>query len=191
MFDAIVVGEKKPAPWGAGSDHFTRSALLAASPDPEATHRPIHIAITHQPDGTTTVYRDGKPYGQTYRKAPAATFTADSSQVLLGSRHGAPTGNKGLTGRIFRARLYDRALTPKEITQTALIEPSTITEADILATLSNDQRTQLTHLQSQHALLSKTIELSRLTITSKDPILQSWGSLAQSLINLKEFIYIQ
>jgi hypothetical protein len=191
LFDAIVFGEKKPAHWVAGSDHFTRSELLDASPETEATHRPIHIAITHQPDGTTTVYRDGKPYGQTYRKAPAALFEAPTSQVLLGSRHGAPTGNKGLTGRIFLARLYDRALTPKEITQTALIEPSTITEADILATLSSNQRTQLTHLQSQHDLLSKNIETTRLTIPPNDPTLQSWTSLAQSLINLKEFIYLQ
>ena len=191
LFDAIVFGEKKPAHWVAGSDHFNRSELLDASPETEATHRPIHIAITHQPDGTTTVYRDGKPYGQTYRKALAALFEAPTSQVLLGSRHGAPTGNKGLTGRIFRARLYDRALTPKEITQTARIESTALTEADILATLSNDQRTQLTRLQSQHNLLSKNIATTRLTIPPKDPTLQAWTSLAQSLINLKEFIYLK
>lgn len=187
LFDAIVFGEKKPAHWVAGSDHFTRSELLDASPETEATHRPIHIAITHQPDGTTTVYHDGKPYGQTYRKAPAAIFEAPTSQVLLGSRHGTPTGNKGLNGRIFRARLYDRALTPEDIAKTALTESSTITEADILATLSNDQRTQLTRLQSQRDQFAKSLP----SAPPPDPKLQAWTSLAQSLINLKEFIYLQ
>jgi hypothetical protein len=187
LFDAIVFGEKKPAHWVAGSDHFTRSELLDASPETEAAQRPIHIAITHQPDGTTTVYREGKPYGQTYRKAPAATFPADSSQVLLGSRHGAPTGNKGLTGRIFRARLYDRALTPEEVTQTARIESTTPTEADILAALSNDQHAQLTRLQSQRDQIAN----SPPPAPPPNPKLQAWTSLAQSLINLKEFIYLQ
>ena len=191
LFDAIVFGEKKPAHWVAGSDHFNRSELLDASPETEANHRPIHIAITHQPDGTTTVYRAGKPYGQTYRKAPAATFTADSSQVLLGSRHGAPTGNKGLTGRIFRARLYDRALTPEEITQTARIESTTLTEADILAALTPDQRAQITRLQTRRDELAEQVSTTRASFSNDPPELQAWTSLAQSLINLKEFIYLQ
>ena len=191
LFDAIVFGEKKPAHWVAGSDHFNRSELLDAPPETEATHHPIHIAITHQPDGTTTVYRDGKPYGQTYRKAPAATFTADSSQVLLGSRHGAPTGNKGLSGRIFRARLYDRALTPEEITQTARIESTTLTEADIIAALTPDQRAQITHLQTRRDKLAEQVNTTRDSFSNDPPKLQAWTSLAQSLINLKEFIYLQ
>jgi hypothetical protein len=191
LFDAIVFGEKKPAHWVAGSDHFTRSELLDAPPETEATHSPIHIAITHQPDGTTTVYRAGEPYGQTYRKAPAATFPADSSQVLLGSRHGAPTGNKGLTGRIFRARLYDRALTPEEITHTARIESTALTEADVLAALTPDQRSQITRLQSQRDELAEQVSTTRASSSNDPPELQAWTSLAQSLINLKEFIYLQ
>ena len=191
LFDAIVFGEKKTAHWVAGSDHFNRSELLDAPPETEAAQHPIHIAITHQADGTTTVYRAGKPYGQTYRKAPAATFTADSSQVLLGSRHGAPTGNKGLTGRIFRARLYDRALTPEEITQTARIESTTLTEADILAALTPDQRAQITHLQTRRDKLAEQVNTTRDSFSNDPPKLQAWTSLAQSLINLKEFIYLQ
>ena len=38
----------------------------------------------------TAFYRDGKPYGRTYRKAPAATFEPEVSQVLFGCRHGTP-----------------------------------------------------------------------------------------------------
>ena len=82
-------------------------------------------------------------------------------------------------------------MTPEEIAKTARIESTTITEADILATLSNDQRTQLTRLQSQRDLLTKTLESTRSTAAGTDPVLNAWASLAQSLINLKEFIYLR
>ncbi|MCX6858386.1 MAG: DUF1553 domain-containing protein, partial [Verrucomicrobia bacterium] len=191
IFDSLVFGEKQAAHWVAGSDHFNRSELFEGPAETEAATRPVHIAVVYQPDGTISGYRDGKPYGITYRKAPAAVFETDTSQVLLGCRHGSPTGNKGLAARIFRARLYDRALTPEEVAKTARIESSTITEADILATLTNDQRTQLTRLQSQRDLLSKTLESTRSSASGTDPVLQAWASLAQSLINLKEFIYLR
>ncbi len=191
LFDSIVFAEKTSAHWVAGSNFFDRSELFEGPAETEAATRPVHIAVVYQPDGTISGYRDGKPYGITYRKAPAAIFETETSQVLLGCRHGSPTGNKGLAGRIFRARLYDHALTPEEIAKTARIESSTITEADILAALSEDQRTQLTRLQSQRELLTKSLESTRSTAAGTDPVLNAWASLAQSLINLKEFIYLR
>ncbi|MDH4455516.1 MAG: DUF1553 domain-containing protein [Verrucomicrobiota bacterium] len=191
LFDSIVFAEKTPAHWVAGSNFFDRSELFEGPAETEVATRPVHVAVVYQPDGTISGYRDGQPYGRTYRKAPAALFEPEASQVLLGCRHGSPTGNKGLAGRIFRARLYDRALTPEDIVKTARIESTTITEADILATLTNDQRTQLTRLQAQRDLLTKTIESTRSTAAGTDPVLQAWASLAQSLINLKEFIYLR
>lgn len=191
LFDSIVFAEKTPAHWVAGSNNFARSELFEAPAETEATTRPVHVAVVYQADGTISGYRDGKPYGRTYRKAPAAVFEPDASQILLGCRHGSPAGNKGLTGRIFRARLYDHALTSEEIAKTARIESSTITEADILATLNNDQRTTLSRLQSQRDLLTQTLESTRSTAAGTDPVLNAWASLAQSLINLKEFIYLR
>jgi hypothetical protein len=151
----------------------------------------VHVAVVYQSDGTISGYRDGKPYGRTYRKAPAAVFEAEPSQVLLGCRHGSPTGNKGLAGRIFRARLYDRALTAEEIAQTSRIESSSITEADILASLALEQRQALAQLNLQRDALSKQLASIRETPAGDDPVFQAWSSLAQSLINLKEFIYLQ
>ncbi|MCF7788269.1 MAG: DUF1553 domain-containing protein [Prosthecobacter sp.] len=190
QFDSIVFAEKTPQHWVAGSNFFDRSELFEGSAETEATSRPVHVAVVYQPDGTISGYRDGKPYGRTYRKAPAATFEAESSQVLLGCRHGSPAGNKGLSARIFRARLYDRALTPEEISQTARIESSNITEADIIATLTAEQRVQLSKLNIKRKEQSKQLDSLRAT-ASDDPVLQAWTSLAQSLINLKEFIYLQ
>ncbi len=190
LFDSIVFAEKTPQHWVAGSNFFDRSELFEGTAETEAATRPVHIAVVYQPDGTISGYRDGKPYGRTYRKAPAAIFEADSSEVLLGCRHGSPAGNKGLSGRIFRARLYDRALTPEEISQTAGIESSSITEADIIATLTAEQRVQLTKLNTKRKQQAAQLESVHST-AGDDPELQAWTSLAQSLINLKEFIYLQ
>jgi hypothetical protein len=191
LFDSIVFAEKTPQHWVAGSNFFDRSELFDGSAETEAAARPVHVAVVYQSDGTISGYRDGKPYGRTYRKAPAAVFEAEPSQVLLGCRHGSPTGNKGLAGRIFRARLYDRALTAEEIAQTSRIESSSITEADILASLALEQRQALAQLNLQRDALSKQLASIRETPAGDDPVFQAWSSLAQSLINLKEFIYLQ
>ncbi len=191
LFDSLVFAEKTPQHWVAGSNFFERSELFEGTPETDATTRPVHVAVVYQPDGTISGYRDGKPYGRTFRKAPGAVFEAAKSQILLGCRHGTPAGNKGLSGRIYRARLYDRALTAKEISHTASIEASSISEADILAALTPAQRDELTALRAQSERLSKKLEAARQNASPNNARLQAWTSLAQSLINLKEFIYLQ
>ncbi|MES2594079.1 MAG: DUF1553 domain-containing protein [Verrucomicrobiota bacterium] len=191
LFDSIVFAEKTPQHWVAGSNFFERSELFDGTPEIEAATRPVHIAVVYQPDGTISGYRDGKPYGRTYRKAPGAVFEAGKSQILLGCRHGKPAGNKGLSGRIYRARLYDRALTAEEIAQTSKIEATTVSEADILSALSEAQRASLARLQSERDRLSQRLAASRDSLSADTPQVQAWTSLAQSLINLKEFIYLR
>lgn len=191
LFDSLVFAEKTPQHWVAGSNFFERSELFEGTPETDATTRPVHVAVVYQADGTISGYRDGKPYGRTFRKAPGAVFEAAKSQILLGCRHGTPAGNKGLSGRIYRARLYDRALTAKEIAQTAGIEASAIPEADILAELTTAQRDELTALRAESERLSKKLEAARENASPNSARLQAWTSLAQSLINLKEFIYLQ
>jgi hypothetical protein len=191
LFDSLVFAEKTPAHWVAGSDHFNRSELFEGPAETEATKRPVHVAVVYQADGTILGYREGQPYGRTYRKAPGATFEADQSQILLGCRHGSPTGNKGLRARIDRARVYDRALTPEEIAQTSRIEANTLRESDVLAALTEAQRQQLKALQSQRDTMDQALEAMRSTTSGDAPEVQAWTSLAQSLINLKEFIYLR
>jgi hypothetical protein len=186
-----VFAEKTPAHWVAGSNFFERSELFEGSAETEAATRPVHVAVVYQADGTIRGYREGQPYGRTYRKAPGATFEADKSQILLGCRHGSPSGNKGLRARIQRARLYDCALTPEEIAQTSRIEANTIRESDVVAALTEPQRQQLNALQSQRDAMNQAIESTRSSTSGDDPKVQSWTSLAQSLINLKEFIYLR
>lgn len=191
LFDSIVFAEKSPQHWVAGSNFFERSELFEGTPETDAAARPVHVAVVYQADGTISGYRDGKPYGRTYRKAPGAVFEAGKSQILLGCRHGKPAGNKGLSGRIYRARLYDRALTAEELAQTSRIEATTVSEVDILAALTEAQRASLSRLQAERDRLSQRLAASRDRLNADSPQVQAWTSLAQSLINLKEFIYLR
>ncbi len=191
LFDSLVFAEKTPAHWVAGSNFFERSELFEGPAETEAVTRPVHVAVVYQADGIIRGYRDGQPYGRTYRKAPGATFESNESQILLGCRHGNPSGNHGLRGRIDRARLYDRALTSEEIAKTATLEANTLRESDILAALTESQRQQLHALQSQRDTMNQALEAARTATSTDSPKVQAWTSLAQSLINLKEFIYLR
>lgn len=187
LFDSIVFAEKSLAQWVAGSNNFLRSEPFDGPSESEAAQRIVHLAVTYAPDGTVTGYRDGQPYGHSIHKAPLATFAAEQSQLLLGCRHGKPSGNRLLKSRIHRARLYDRALTAEEIRATSQLEPRPLTEADLLATLPSTQRDRYQSLQQELKALQATLAPT----PPASPDQQALRALCQSLINLKEFIYLR
>lgn len=191
VFDSIVFGERKAGHWVAGSDRGNRSEDFDGNEEADAANRVVHVAIVYQGDGTISGYRDGKPYGRTFRKASGVIFEAEKGQVLLGCRHGAPRGNHGLRGKIFRARVYDRALSAEEILKTARVEGSTLTEDEVVASLSVAQQEEVArlmrHREEEREFLSGLQSEGR----NADPEQSAWASFAQSLINLKEFIYLR
>jgi hypothetical protein len=131
-FDAIVFGEREPGHWMAGSDGFGRTRPFGGPRETEATGRVVHVAITYAADGTITGFRDGLPYGKSYR-ADKSAFAAKQSQLLFGLRHGPAGGGKHLAGVVSRARLFDRALSADEVA--ASFGRAVVTEADIVARL--------------------------------------------------------
>ena len=185
LFDSIVFAEKQPGHWVAGSDHFSRSEPFNGPAETEAANRVVHLAVVYEADGTVRGYRDGEPYGSAYRKAPGAVFEAETSQILLGCRHGKPAGNRGLTARLHRARLYDRALSAQEIAQTARLETLPVTDHMLLSSLPPEQRTQVIKLRAE----LQTLESQ--SPNESPPEATAWQSLALSLLNLKEFIYLR
>ncbi|CAN5693547.1 hypothetical protein BH11VER1_BH11VER1_15490 [soil metagenome] len=192
VFDAIVFAEKDAQCWLAGSDNFQRTQSFKDGPrEEEAMNRPVHVALVYQADGTITAYRDGLPYGTSYKSEGAVEFEANDSVVLIGCRHGGGGGNKTLQGRVLRARLYDRALQPDEIAASRLVEQTVITERDVMATLKESQRNDVLNWQKDLKDISEKSNALRDQIEPLAGIEQAWGSLALSLINLKEFIYLK
>jgi hypothetical protein len=119
VFDAIVFGEQEPGRWMAGSENFVRTRGVSGDAETEANRRPVHVAISYAEDGTIRIFRDGRPYGSAYKSKGPVVMPAGATRIVFGQRHEPVGGNRMLAGTIVRARVYDRALAPEEISASA------------------------------------------------------------------------
>ncbi|HVX10929.1 MAG TPA: DUF1553 domain-containing protein [Pirellulales bacterium] len=160
-FDAIVYGEREPRRWMAGSNGFVRSREVGGAEENEATGALVHVAIVYGADNRITLYRNGRPYGDTYLAAGLERFSPGQSQVVFGMRHAPVGGNKMFSGAIWRANLYDRACTAAEVAAAAVVTDETVTDDELLAQLTAAERSErqrelltLSRLETQLRLLS-------------------------------------
>jgi hypothetical protein len=186
-FDAIVFAERESRRWMAGSEGFGRTQSFGGEPEAGALDKPVHVAISYADDGTISGYRNGQPYGKPYKSNGPHTFEAGKAQILFGNRHGEPSGNKNLTGRIYRARLYDRALTPEEVAASAADEVDFVSAAERVAALNESERNETRRLEAQVARGEQDLAAAQRKAGSPN----EWASLGHALFNLKEFIYIR
>ncbi len=141
FFDTIVLGERKPRHWISGSNGFSRTEDFPDSQPESSTDERLHLAMVYADDGTTTLYRNGIPYGKSYRKGKgAATFPKDNTSVIFGLRHLPAGGNRYLTVNLDKARLYDRALTADEVIASAGGENLYISNDELVQALTPVQR---------------------------------------------------
>jgi len=195
-FDSIVFAEKNPREWLAGSNNHSRTLPFDGPPEDTAEREPVRIIIAYDADGTIRAYRNGTPYGEPVRKKALQAFRGDDVQIAFGIRHGtSPGGNRMLTGRIFEARLYDRALTEEEIAaaQTGhLIE--IVTEDDVIAALDRETRMAVDSLEEKIAsaaeLLSRRTRDLESAEEARGTLSDGFARLAHALLNSKELIYV-
>ena len=175
VFDSIVFAERESGRWIAGSDNFTRTQPFKGPEEREDRTTTIHIAITYAANGTITGYRDGVPYGKSYR-SEVHSYETETSTVAFGLRHAPWATNKMLQGRILRAQLYDRALSADEIALSMYAEPDFVPANELVALLSG---TDLAHHQELAARRSELRQREReldlesqfklYTVESKEP----------------------
>ena len=113
-FDSLVYGEKMARKWLAGSNNHRRSEQTDGVEENVGPGEKVHLAITYAADGTISVFRNGLPYGQPYRKDALHVFPAADTRLLLGLRH-TGAGNGFFEGKIQEVRLFNRALSKEEI----------------------------------------------------------------------------
>lgn len=151
IFDAVVFGEQQPGHWMAGSNRFVRTGSFAGSEETVADGQPVHIAIVYDDDGTIHAYRNGIRYGHAVRKAPLQRYQANQSEVVFGLRHKPAAQGRFLAGKLYRAALYDRALTTEQVADLAARPPEYVSAEQISAVLTAEQRreraTQVARLQ--------------------------------------------
>jgi hypothetical protein len=142
QFDAIVFAERTPLRWMAGSEGFVRTRDLVAADETAKPGGLIHVAITYADDGRITVYRNGRPYGESYKpdgSSSPVTFAAGNAQVIFGMRQ-TGGGNAFLNGEIDEARLYDFALTPEQLLASFRAGVQRISLDDLRAAMSAADR---------------------------------------------------
>jgi hypothetical protein len=195
-FDSIVFAEARSKKWLMGSDRFLRTQPLAGPDESSAPDQPVRIVVTQNAAGWVTCYRDGEKYDAPYRKAAPIRYRSGASQVLIGLRHGrSPNPGKALYGKVYEARVYDRALSSDEVA--ALGDGSSsgaifVSEVEVLAELAPDQRSELKALKRQ--LASWRAEEEKITAKlrrhmDRQPNVGTF-SLAHGILNTKEFIYV-
>lgn len=160
QFDAIVFGERETGRWMAGSNGFVRTKSFSGPEEKEADRGVVHVAITYHADGTITGYRNGQPYGESYKSSGCVTFEAGKSKLLFGLRHSPAGGNRILSGAIDRVQLYDRALSPGEVAASAGVDSDYIPAGEILAKMTDEHRER--HQQIRFELEQLQIHAARL-----------------------------
>jgi hypothetical protein len=171
VFDAIVSPRKTRDGSRGAISTGGRSRLRAGGN--QATGRTIHIAIVYAADGTITAFRDGVPYGKSYKSDGPVTFKKGEAQVVFGIRHFPAGGNKHLAGIIERASLYDRALTADEVAASAGTVSTYISDEEFAGRLSPDKRDERKRIQQQLAAVSQQIarlrEAKVFAVTPQEP----------------------
>ncbi len=186
-FDSITYAERRPLRWMPGSSGFRRTKDLNGTDEKDAQQSPVHLVITYHEDGTINAYRNGQPYGDSYVADHVEDYKKGNSQVIFGLRHGTnPGGGRALRGKIFDARLYDRALTPSEVNAIATGKRNHVTEKEVMESLTKGQVERISDLDKQITATKSEREALGNALTEIDV----WKNFAHSIFNLKEFIYV-
>ncbi|MEE2942965.1 MAG: DUF1553 domain-containing protein [Verrucomicrobiota bacterium] len=189
LFDSIVYAESQGRSWLAGSENHKRTDGFDGPKEKQALNKPVHIAIVYHSDGKIIGYRNGKPYGRTFRKSELREYKANEVEVVLGMRHGEkPSGDRMLAGLVFKARIYDRALSAEAVLASFSGNATFVSEEQLLAAMTEEQRLLKSKWQARLGQLYK--EKNKLEEVSKS-VLDPWRDLAQAMFNLKEFIYLR
>ena len=125
-FDGIVLGEKAPGRWMAGSEFYSRTqggqqANAAENADNKTL---IQMAIVYQ-GKRVSIYRNGEAYAS-YEANNIDLLESRDNMAVFGLRHVGAAFGQTLQGAIEDARIYDRALTLEEIKQLVADKESAI-----------------------------------------------------------------
>lgn len=189
-FDSIVFAEQNPQEWLSGSNNFARTQSFQGSAEAEAGNRPVQVAIVYQNDGQVVGYREGQPYGKPYQSNGPQEFKAGDAIIGFGIRHLPAGGNRMLAGRILRAQLYDRALSAQEVLASSLAAPFFLSDAQILAAMSEEERQQWDAGKRQIIVAEKKLQ-SWGTMVDATGEKSLWADLARAMFLFQEFLFVK
>ncbi|MEO0445273.1 MAG: LamG-like jellyroll fold domain-containing protein [Verrucomicrobiota bacterium] len=183
-FDSIVFNERKRGQWLAGSNQHRRTKDFPGA-SVEESQDPVRVTIVYQPDGVIRGYRNGKPYGESYR-TERQEFSKGEAQVVIGLRHGTRVdGKRTLRGKVLQARVFDRALSEEEVRE--LRTTRGVSEKEVHAALSQEARRRWAELETEREKIGQALEALGESLEEE----VAWEMLSHSLLNVKELIYLR
>lgn len=189
-FDSIVFAEQMPRRWMAGSEFFARTKPFNGPEEIEAADRIVHMAIVYQEDGTIIGYRDGKPYGTGYQAGGVQQFGSGETILSFGVRHLPASNGKMFVGKIWEARLYDRALNHSEVESSFLAYQHGFQFSAIPELLDAQELGEWQQLDARSKELSMAWEAISHDMDG-DPELQALSEVGRSIFMMKEFLFIR
>jgi hypothetical protein len=157
-FDSIVYGERKAMHWISGSNGHVRTQDFFGSTPEEEAGELLQLVMVYDEDGTTALYRNGRPYGAPYNKG-AMMFAKGQSSVLFGLRHLPTGGNRNLAVSIDRARLYDRTLSPDEVAASSSATNIWISESELDAGMTAEEKVEATAFTQAHEKAERELRI--------------------------------
>ena len=189
-FDSIVFGEQMPRRWMAGSEFFARTKSFNGPEEMEAADRVVHMAIVYQEDGKITGYRDGEPYGTGYQSGGVQQLGSGETILSFGVRHLPASNGKMFVGKIWEARLYDRALNHSEVESSFLSYQHGFQFSAIPELLDAQELGEWQKLNARSKELSIAWEAISHDLDA-DPELQALSEVGRSVFMMKEFLFIR
>jgi hypothetical protein len=156
FFDSIVLGEIKGRHWISGSNGHVRTKPFPGSTPESKANEMLHLVMVYQADGTTTLYRNGKPYGKPFRKG-STSFPKNRTSVVFGVRHLPAGRGKHLAITLDKARLYNRALSAGEVAASNSGTNLFVTDGDVVKALSASEK-------GKKFALDQTIRISEIAL---------------------------
>ena len=132
--------------WESVSEYRNRTVELEVETESRGAGETIHLAVVYALDNKITLYRDGKLYGGPYlpdREGPEGrlqTFSAGKARLSFGG---------GEEGQISEARLYDRALSSKQVEESFRSGAPDVGQEELRAAMTEAQRHQLERLEAE------------------------------------------
>ncbi len=176
VFDTVVFAEHENRRWMAGSNFGQRSRPAGGEDESARPGELVHLAITYESDGTIAVFRNGAPYGKSWKIGNAPVAFPKDARALVGLRH-TGGGNPFFHGEVDEARIYDRALSPAQIAASYQAGPELVivTPEELAGALTPPERARATELSER--LTKAKRELEAIGPAGKDP----WsGALADA-----------
>lgn len=165
QYDSIAFGGRTPGRWFGGAEILPRVKAFGG-PQEAASDALIHLVSVHEKDGSTTLYRNGVPYGAPLNKG-ALVHPRGKASILFGRSTPADNGpHIGGLG-IRKARLYDKALTGAEVAAAyAGAEDTAKTNAFALFMNAGELETH----RALNETLAQTLKSLREAGTFQDPV---------------------